>query len=192
MSTAAKPKQEKASWSDVKKSLAGHSKAGLLGLIADLYDYSAQNRNFLHARFSAGADPLKPYKKIIGQALYPNIMKNDPVRIAEAKRAIADYKKAIGDQKGLLELMLFFVETGTEFTVEFGDMDENFYLAHELMFKKAVDLLLTFDEEIIDSYYNRFEKVVSLSDKVGWGYHDTLADIFYEAFPDEDDAAPQR
>ncbi len=191
MSTAAKPKK-KASWSDVKKALAGHSKAGLLGLIADLYDYSAQNRNFLHARFSTGADPLKPYKKIIDDALFPDVMKNDELRIADAKRAISDYKKAIGDKKGLLELMLFFVETGTAFTAEFGDMDENFYLAHERMYKKAVDLLLTFDEETIDSYYNRFEKLVSLSDKVGWGYHDTLADIFYEAFPDEDEADPLR
>lgn len=192
MSTDAKPRKQNASWSDVKKSLAGHSKAGLLGLIADLYDYSVQNRNFLYARFSTGTDPLKPYKKIVGHALYPNVMKNDPVRIADAKRAIADYKKAIGDQEGLLELMLFFVETGTEFTAEFGDMDENFYLAHERMFKKAVDLLLTFDEEIIDAYYSRFEKVVSLSDSVGWGYHDTLADIFHEAFPDEDEAARKR
>ncbi|MEK6742168.1 MAG: hypothetical protein AABZ15_01045 [Nitrospirota bacterium] len=188
MSTTVKTKKTNASWNDVKKALAGHGKTALLGLIADLYDYSAQNRNFLHARFSTGADPLKPYKKIIDDALFPDVMKNKPVRIADAKRAISDYKKAIGDQKGSLELMLFFVETGTAFTLDLGDMDENFYLALERMYKKAIDLLLTFDEDIVDAYYPRFEKLVSSSENIGWGYHDSLADIFYEAFPDEEES----
>ncbi len=192
MSTAAEPKKQKASWSEVKKALAGHSKSGLLGLIADLYDYSAQNRNFLHARFSTGADPLRPYKKLIVDALFPDAMKNKPVRIVDAKRAISDYKKAIGDQKGLLELMLFFVETGTAFTLDLGDMDESFYLALERMYEKTIELLLTFDEETIDAYYNRFEKLVSSTRDIGWDYHDTLADIFCEAFPDEDEADPLR
>lgn len=182
----------KTAWNDVKKAISGYDKAALVGLIADLYDFSDQNRNFLHARFSLGADPLKPYKKIIDDALFPDVMKNKPVRIADAKRAISDYTKAIGDQKGILELMLNFVEAGTAFTLDLGDMDESFYLALERMYKKAIKQLLTFDEYIIDAYYARFEKLVSSTKDIGWGYHDSLADIFYGAFPDEDEADPLR
>jgi len=178
--------KKKTTWNSVKTALAGHDKAALVGLIADLYDYSEQNRSFLHARFSLGADPLKPYKKIIDDALCPDVMKNKPIRIAKGKQAIADYSKAIGDPKGKLELMLFFVESGTQFTLEFGDIDENFYVSLERMYKKAIDLLLTFDEEVIDAYYSRFEKLVTSTENIGWGYHDSLADIFYEAFPEED------
>lgn len=114
-------------------------------------------------------------------------MKNEPIRIAKGKQAIADYAKAVGDPKGTLELMLFFVESGTSFTLDLGDIDENFYLALERMYKKAIDLLLTFDEETIDAYYNRFEKLVTSTENIGWGYHDSLADMFYEAFPEEDE-----
>jgi hypothetical protein len=181
-----KAAKKKTTWNSVKTALAGHDKAALVGLIADLYDYSEQNRSFLHARFSLGADPLKPYKKIIDDALCPDVMKNKPIRIAKGKQAIADYSKAIGDPKEKLELMLFFVESGTQFTLEFGDIDENFYVSLERMYKKAIDLLLTFDEEVIDAYYSRFEKLVTSTENIGWGYHDSLADIFYEAFPEED------
>jgi len=176
----------KITWNSVKTALAGHDKTALVGLIADLYDYSEQNRSFFHARFSLGADPLRPYKKIIDDALCPDVMKNEPIRIARGKQAIADYSKAVGDPKGKLELMIFFVESGTEFTLELGDIDEDFYVSLERMYKKAIDLLLTFDEETIDAYYNRFEKLVTSTENVGWGYHDSLADIFYEAFPEED------
>lgn len=114
---------QKTSWNSVKTAIAGHDKAALAGLIADLYDFSEQNRNFLHARFSWGNDPLKPYKKIIDNALFPDVMKNEPIRIARGKQAIADYTKAVGDPRGKLELMLFFVESGTSFTLDLGDID---------------------------------------------------------------------
>src|SRR3990172_8976370 len=181
-----KSTSRKTTWNTVKAAIAGHDKAALVGLIADLYDYSEQNRHFLHARFSLGHDPLKPYKKIIDEALCPDVMKNDPIRIAKGKRAISDYSKAVGDPKGTLELMLIFVESGTRFTLDLGDIDENFYVSLERMYKKAIDLLLTFDEEVIDAYYSRFEKLVTSTENIGWGYHDSLADIFYEAFPEED------
>ncbi len=113
-------------------------------------------------------------------------MKNEPIRIAKGKQAIADYAKAVGDPKGTLELMLFFVESGTSFTLDLGDIDENFYLALERMYKKALDMLLSFDEKMIDAYYNRFEKLVTPTENIGRGYHDSLADMFYEAFPEEE------
>jgi hypothetical protein len=180
-----KADKKKPSWSDIKKSLAEYDRPALLGLIADLYSLNPQNKTFLHARFACGIDALKPYLKIIDDALYPDIYKNKPVQIAKAKKAIADYTKASGEPKGMLELMLFFVETGSKFTVNCGDMYEEFYLALERMYEKALDLLLTMDEETIDEYYNRFDDLVTLTKDVGWGYHDSLAEMFYNAFPDE-------
>ncbi|MFZ4856020.1 MAG: hypothetical protein ACOYL3_06450 [Desulfuromonadaceae bacterium] len=180
-----KKDKKKPSWSDIKKALAEYDRPALLGLIADLYSLNPQNKTFLHARFASGIDALKPYLKIIDDALYPDIYKNKPVQIAKAKKAIADYTKASGEPKGMLELMLFFVETGSKFTVNCGDMYEEFYLALERMYEKALDLLLTMDEETIDEYFNRFEDLVTLTKDVGWGYHDSLAEMFYNAFPDE-------
>lgn len=181
------PAKKKPSWSDIKKALAGYDRAALVGLISDLYASSAQNKTFLHARFSTGADALKPYLKIIEDTLYPDIYRNKPVQIAKAKKAISDYTKAAGEPRGILELMVFFVETGTEFTVNFGDIDEGFYLAMERMFDKALDKVLAMDKETIDEYYERFAAIVVLASNIGWGYHDALEEMFHNAFPEAED-----
>lgn len=44
------------SWSDVKTRLVDFDRAGLLGLIQDLYAASKDNKAFLHARFALGDD----------------------------------------------------------------------------------------------------------------------------------------
>ena len=138
---------------------------------------STPNKNFLHARFSLGSDALKPYKKIIEDALFPVVMSNDDVEIATAKKAISDYGKAVGDPKGLLELMVHFVECGASFSLDVGYGDEVFFAALERMYEKAIKLLLTLDEATIDDYYDRFEELVISTSDIGWGFHDTLGDI---------------
>lgn len=173
-------------WSTIKKGLAGYDRTALIGLLSDMYALSSQNKSFLSARCLPGTDALKPYLKIIDEALYPDILRNKPVKIARAKKAINDYKKASGDSKGILELMVFFVETGTEFTVNFGDIDEDFYLSLERMFGQALDLLLSMDRETIDEYQERFHAIVVRASNIGWGYHDALNDLFHKAFPEEE------
>lgn len=51
-------KKNASSWSDVKTKLADFDRAGLLGLVQDLYAASKDNKAFLHARFGLGDDPL--------------------------------------------------------------------------------------------------------------------------------------
>ena len=124
-------------------------------------------------------------KKIIEEALFPDVMSNDDVEIAVAKKAIANYGKAVGDPKGMLELMVYFVECGANFSLDTGYGDEQFFESLERMYEKAIKLLLTLDEKIVDEYYGRFEELVASTSDIGWGFHDTLSEIFYEAFPEE-------
>lgn len=184
-SAGTKPQKKKPSWSDVKAAIADFERSALISLISDLYAYSTPNKNFLHARFSLGSDALKPYKKIIEDALFPDVMSNDPVEIATAKKAISDYGKAVGDPKGMLELMVYFVECGANFSLDVGYGDGDFFAALERMYEKAIKLLLTLDEATIDDFYDRFEDLVTSTQDIGWGFHDTLGDIFSEAFPEE-------
>lgn len=179
-----KPPKKKLTWTDVKSAIANFERSALIGLISDLYAYSTPNKNFLHARFSLGSDSLKPYKKIIEDALFPDVMSNDDVEIATAKKAISDYGKAVGDPKGMLELMVYFVECGASFSLDVGYGDEDFFAALERMYEKAIKLLLTLDEATIDDYYDRFEDLVTSTRDIGWGFHDTLGAIFSEAFPE--------
>ena len=173
-----------ATWSDVKKTISNFGHTELLNLITDLYHLSSDNKNFLQTRFSLVEDPLSPYKKIIKDCLYPDVMHDKPLSIAKAKKAISQYEKAIGETKGLVELMIYFVECGNSFTVDYGDINEDFYLALFRMYDKAIDTLFSLDEDTIQAYQPLFRKIMESSSGIGWGYHDDLCDLYYEAFSD--------
>ena len=110
-------KKSTPSWSDVKTRLADFDRAGLLGLLQDLYAANKDNQAFLHARLSLGDDVLKPYKVTIDRWLWPDVVKNQDISVARAKKPIADYKKAIGQPEGLAELMVFYCERAAGFSM---------------------------------------------------------------------------
>ena len=56
-------------WSDVRAALLHFDRAGLQGLVQDLYAASKDNQAFLHARLGLGHDQLKPFKAIIVSAM---------------------------------------------------------------------------------------------------------------------------
>ena len=62
-------------WNDVKTALLDFDRAGLRGLVQDLYTASKDNQAFLHARFGLGRDPLQPFKAGISRWISPNLMK---------------------------------------------------------------------------------------------------------------------
>ena len=64
------------SWSDVKTKLADFDRAGLIGLVQDLYAASKDNKAFLHARFGLGDDPLEPFKDVIIRWINPPDFRN--------------------------------------------------------------------------------------------------------------------
>src|SRR6516225_7736656 len=104
----AKKKTVSPTWIDVKGRLLTFDRAGLRGLIQDLYAVSKDNQAFLHARLGLGPDQLKPYKADISKWISPDLMRNQPVSVSRAKNVIAHYKKAIGRPEGLVELSVFY------------------------------------------------------------------------------------
>ena len=181
----AKKKIGKPKWSDVKPGVAGLDHKGVVALVSDLYALSKDNRDFLHTRFDPAADPLAPYKEIIHDCMYPDVMRNRPIQIAKAKRAISAYSKAAGTPLGEAELMTFFVECGNQFTVDYGDIDEGFYDALIRMYVRAVERTLELPEPEREAFRQRLEEIAKSSSGIGWGYHDGLCDEYYEAFPDD-------
>ena len=51
-------------WSDVKAALLDFDRAGLRGLVQDLYTASKDNQAFLHARLGLGHDQLQPFRGV--------------------------------------------------------------------------------------------------------------------------------
>jgi len=104
--------------------LADFDRAGLLGLVQNLYAASKDNQAFLHARLNLGDDVLKPYKMILDRWLWPDLFKNQDTSVSKAKKAISDYKKAIGRPDELTELMVFYCERASGFSDDIGLQDE--------------------------------------------------------------------
>ncbi len=181
-----KSKMGNPTWSNVKAAVANLDDQQLVGLVADLYRFSKENQAFLHARFSVIDDPLATFKKTIDDCMYPDVYKNKPVQIAKAKKAITDYSKAVGDPLGEAELMTFFVECGNNLTVNFGDIDEEFYDALNRMYRRAIEKVLNLPEGQRNDFKKRLEAIVTSSVNIGWGYHDMLRQDYYDAFADDE------
>jgi predicted secreted hydrolase len=62
-------------WSNIRAALLHFDRAGLLGLVQDLYAASKDNQAFLHARLGLGHDQLQPFKARISNWICPDVMK---------------------------------------------------------------------------------------------------------------------
>jgi hypothetical protein len=173
-------KKAAVSWNSVKAGLRDFDRTALLGLVQDLYTASKDNQAFLHARFNLGADPLKPYKAVISRWIFPDIFKNEPWSVAKAKKAIADYKKAIGYPEGMAELSVFYCEEAIAFLRDCSLEDEGYYSALVLMFEQALRRTLSLPESERAAFLRRLREVRNETGKIGWGVSEAMAELWYE------------
>lgn len=169
-----------ASWSDVKAKLAHFNHDGLVGLLHDLYAASKDNQAFLHARFGLGEDALAPYKLSINRWLWPDMFKNQNASVAEAKKSIANYKKAIGHPDGLAELMVFYCERAAGFSVEVALQDESFFVALVRMFEQALQTIARLPDAQRPPLMRRLSAVHDTSRTIGYGVEDAMSDLLVE------------
>jgi hypothetical protein len=179
----ASPKKS-ASWQEMRRQLASKSQKELLDLIRDLYALHPEVKDFLHARFQTSTRNLRPYKKTIQEALYPDVVHGEDLDLERGRKAINDYKKATNDPLGTLDLMAHYVECGTQFAVEYGYGDEGFFESLDAMFTQMVKTLQQSDEETVDRFLPRLEAIVSQAEGIGWGYYDAISETLEQAFPE--------
>lgn len=167
-------------WSDVKTKLADFDRAGLIGLVQDLYAASKDNQVFLHARFALGGDVLKPYKATIDRWLWPDVLKNQDTSVAKAKKAITDYKKAVGQPDGLAELMVFYCERAAGFSSEFGLQDEGYFDALVRMFEQALKAIAALPDAARPAFLKRLGEVRRICHNFGYGVGDDMDELLAE------------
>lgn len=178
-------RQTKTSWSQIKARLKNWDKAQLMGLVQDLFDHSQENRDILAARLlrdSIGDKALAPYLNRIEAAFYrKNGWPQNYVNLKDARSAIREYQRATLDPTGTLELMLIHVETGTEFTCEFGDIDEAFYDSLCSTLRDVKKLLLSEEgRPLYGQVRDRLAELARQTDGMGWGYGDYVGDVVGE------------
>jgi hypothetical protein len=174
----AKPRET--TWSDIKTELAQFDRTVLLGLLKDLYALRPENRSFLAARLGVGSDPLAPYKKVISRRIYPDLMKGQDVSVAKAKKAIADYRKAIGRPEGVAELCIFYCEEAARLVGDCGLEDEGYYSALVRMFEQGLTQATQLPTADRDKMLERLDAVRGSLRGLGWGVSDAVNEIWHD------------
>ncbi len=162
---------------ELKKTLTRFDKKELIHLITELAKLKKYNMEWLEIEFQRPdglPELLEYYKKKISRAWDLN-------DLTAAKKAISDFKKASPSRESLIDIMIYYVEQGTEIALDYGDMYEDFYTRLENVYIDAIKLLNEWgDIKLIEKFRPRLETLVNKTEDMGWGYHDVLWDWYDE------------
>jgi hypothetical protein len=153
-------------------------------MIKGLWVMSVENKDFIRSRITAfrGNENVAPavaeFKALINRE-FDMSHNAAPLRLEKARKAIRDYEAITGDGHGTLDLLVHLVERGTKFTNSYGDIDERFYNHLESAFEEAVGRLSIPPARAWHAeFLPRLSAVVDAASDTGWGYGDTLEQLF--------------
>ena len=181
----ARSKNASPTWNDVKTALLDFDRAGLRGLVQDLYSASRDNQAFLHARLGLGHDPLQPFKARISRWISPDLMKGQPISVSKAKKAIADYKRAIGRPDGMAELSIFYCEEAFGFLESCSIEDKSYFAALIRMYGRSIEFVSRLPPAERTTYLERLDRLRSRGRNVGWAVEEEFNSLWYAVAPDE-------
>ncbi|PSB07713.1 hypothetical protein C7B62_19030 [Pleurocapsa sp. CCALA 161] len=173
--------QPKINLTTFKKHLKARSQEELIADISELYKRFQPVKDYYQIQLAPQDETqvAAKYKKIIEDEFFPT-RGFDRAKLSVAKKAITEYKKVTKTATSLIDIMLFYVEQGVRFTDAYGDIDEPFYISMETMYEKAVNEIIKHGQQ--DIFQKRCYKIVSDTSDMGWGFHDTLSEIYEDAF----------
>ena len=88
----------------------------------------------------------------------------------KAKKAIADYKKAIGRPDGMAELSIFYCEEAFGFLESCSMEDESYFVALIRMYERSLKFVSSLSPAERANYLERLDKLRSRGRHVGWGF----------------------
>lgn len=170
-------KKKTGGWTAIKSHIKDWDATRLTALIKALYESSGDNKVFLEARFQAdtgGGAALETYRKKIVEQFYPARGGFGKLKLGEARKAIRDFKNATGNMDGTIDLLLTYLETGNEFTRDFGDISGPFY---DSLCSAMDELAALLRKEGPEAWIKASERLATLALKangIGWGYGDHI------------------
>jgi hypothetical protein len=114
-------------------------------------------------------------------------MNNQPISVSKAKKAIADYKKAIGHPEGMAELSIFYCEEAFGFLESCSMEDESYFAALIRMYGRSLEFVSNLPPAERATYIDRLDKLRSRGRRIGWGVEEELNSLWYAAALDQDE-----
>ncbi|HUU41746.1 MAG TPA: DUF6155 family protein [Desulfatiglandales bacterium] len=167
------------SLTNLKRYLKHRSEEELINEISELFAKFENVKDYYSAKLSPGNRDqiLQKYKAIIEREFFP-ARGFGKARLSTARKAISDYKKVATSKEDLADIMLFYVEMGAEFTTTYGDINEAFYCSMESMYEQAIRYIC--EQGLQEQFIDRCAKIVEDTSGVGWGFYDTLDELYNE------------
>ncbi len=163
----------------MKARLEAFDHKGLVSLLAELYAASDANRRFLHSRLTPGSRAIEEYRRLIARAIYPDTLSKRRVSVRDAAAAIVEYRRSMGDAAGTVDLMLTFVEAGTEQAADLGYGDEPYFNALQIRLDAVAKEFDTLPEEVRANVRARLGRIHVRAQDVGWGFSDAVDDVIH-------------
>jgi hypothetical protein len=169
---------------DVKKELKKMEKEHLMELVLDIYKRSKEAKAFLD--FFVDPDEQKlfeHYRDKVYVAFYPK--KSYKIKIAHAKKAISEFKKFDTSTDLQAELMLFFVQTGVELSLNYGYLTQGFFSSQIKMLDTALRLMKS--EELLKKYKSNVLQILDTAYKGYFQFHESLEEVYQQYYDEEED-----
>ncbi|SEP42455.1 DUF6155 family protein [Mucilaginibacter sp. AW1-7] len=163
----------------LKNDLTKLDKKALIEILADLYKKNKQVKEYLDFYFKPDEDGLfEKYQAKVYETFYPK--RGFGYNLKQGKQYISEFKKLEASAALLAALMLFYVQTGIQFTNDYGDIDETFYNSLSSTYASALKLLKK--EDLLDQFEERAFQLLLDSKNIGWGLNDSLSYTFYNFY----------
>lgn len=165
----------------LKQHLKQASKDDLVEEISELFKTSPGVKEYYQLKLSPETEQSvgENYKQKIENEFFPK-RGFGKGRLSVARKAVNDYKKVCRTPAAQVDMMLFYVEQGVKFTDAYGDIDEPFYNSMESMFASATKAIAKYGLHGVAE--GRCRQIVQDTSQTGWGFHDTLLEIYQETF----------
>ena len=168
---------------ELKKYLSNINDAEMKKLLCHIYKNSEMAEKMMNV-FLLGSNYenklLKDYREKMYKVFFPNDIIHAGFSLAWAKSLVSEFKKIGTELELVLELQLYYVECGTDFTNAFGDIDMAFYNSMCSVYHTVIQAVNHHENNYL---YQKFEKrlyhIVKESEGIGWGYHDYVSEEFF-------------
>lgn len=113
-------------------------------------------------------------REIIYEAFFPS-EKRFHINCAIAEKAVDNAKITIDSNEELIDIMLFYVETGSDFMNEFDGIDEDVCTNLENTFEEALQKIV--ENNLEEKFKSRCKEIAENSNE-GYGFSDYLRENF--------------
>ena len=172
-----KEKKKVPVWGTIKQQLNEKSKEDLIELIKKIFDFSSEEQAILQANIveSNYNSTLELFRENIKKNFIANrgFSKN---MLLDSKRMVQEYSKTTKNTVGIIDLLLTFIECGTEYTVVNGDINEPFYDGLETAFEEMSNMIRICGADTYKLFSNRINALTTNANQIGWGYGDFLVE----------------